>query len=63
MRQRWETILNRAEQEAPRAAAEARTAQATTAATATDPTLHTAPTEQMPAPGNGAGSYAPGATR
>lgn len=75
MRQRWETILNRAEQEAPRAAAEARTAPATTAGTATDPTLHTAPTlhtdpnlhtaptEQMPAPGNGAGSYAPGTSR
>jgi hypothetical protein len=30
MRQRWEHILNRAEQEAPRAAAEARTAPAST---------------------------------
>jgi hypothetical protein len=67
MRQRWEHILNRAEQEAPRAAAEARTASTTTAtgpaSTATDPTIQSAPTEQMPAPGNGAGSYAPGTGR
>ena len=65
MRQRWETILNRAEQEAPRAAAEARTAQATTATAAnmTDPTIHTTPTEQMPVPGSGSGSYAPGTGR
>jgi hypothetical protein len=67
MRQRWEHILNRAEQEAPRAAAEARTASTTTATgaapIATDPTIQSAPTEQMPAPGNGAGSYAPGTGR
>ena len=60
MRQRWEHILNRAEQEAPRAAAEAR---ATSTTTATDSTIQSAPTEQMPTPGNGAGSYAPGTGR
>lgn len=58
MRQRWETILNRAEQEAPRAAAEARAnagqAAAEVKAKATDPTE-----EIRPVGGTGGGSYTP----
>ena len=74
MRQRWETILNRAEQEAPRAAAEARSSSATTTTTTAtadlrppvDPDAPTAvvqspPTAQMPSPSvDGGGSSAPG---
>ncbi|CAA9434421.1 MAG: hypothetical protein AVDCRST_MAG66-3530 [uncultured Pseudonocardia sp.] len=52
MRQRWETILNRAEQEAPRAAAEVQ---------ANSQAAQSAPTEQMP-PVDGASVYTPGSS-
>jgi hypothetical protein len=51
MRQRWETILDKAEQEAPRAAAEV---QANSLA------AQSAPTQQMP-PVDGTGAYTPAA--
>ena len=69
MRQRWETILNRAEQEAPRAAAEARSNSGQAASdlrSKVDPDAPTAvvqspPTAQMPSSSvDGGGSYAPG---
>jgi hypothetical protein len=57
MRQRWETILSRAEQEAPRAAAEARVngGQAAGDLEARARPDQSAPTERIPAAGNGAG--------
>jgi hypothetical protein len=53
MRQRWEQILNRAEQEAPRAAAEVKANSGTSAS---------APTERIATDTNNVGAYAPGST-
>lgn len=64
MRRRWEQVLTKAEQEAPKAMAQADTGRTTTDhSTTVTPGVQSAPTEQMPPVGNGQGSYAPDAGR